>query len=187
MWRGVTGSLGPCGGGGIAGMAVGSQWRTWVARVYRAAVMMWWACPSRTMWRSMPKSFARWAAGWTVIWALVRWWALFPPSGACVRLSPGMCCCWCFGGGGPRARGSTQWRGMACSLDLLGRMYMPGSPGTVPRYMLPVMVGAGSGWRRGEVHGVEQGGSWCSHRGWSTPYGVTCTSKGPTARWSFWG
>ena len=31
---------------------------------------------------------------------------------------------------------------------------MPGSPGTVPRYMLPVMVGAGSGWRRGEVHGV---------------------------------
>ena len=51
---------------------------------------------------------------------------------------------------------------MACSLDLLGRMYMPGSPGTVPRYMLPVMVGAGSGWRRGEVHWVEQGGSWCS-------------------------
>ena len=34
---------------------------------------------------------------------------------------------------------------MACSLDLLGRMYMPGSPGTVPRYMLPVMVGADSG------------------------------------------
>ena len=76
---------------------------------------------------------------------------------------------------------------MACSLDLLGRMYMPGSPGTVPRYMLPVMVGAGSGWRRGEVHGVEQGGSWCSHRGWWMPYGVTCTAKGPTARWSLWG
>ena len=61
---------------------------------------------------------------------------------------------------------------MACSLDLLGGMYMPGSPGTVPRYMLPVMVGAGSGWRRGEVHGVEQGGSWCSHRGWSLLYGA---------------
>ena len=59
--------------------------------------------------------------------------------------------------------------------------------GTVPRYMLPVMVGAGSGWRRDEVHEVEQGGSWCSHRGWSMPYGVTCTAKGPTARWSLWG
>ena len=78
-------------------------------------------------------------------------------------------------------------RGMACSLDLLGRMYMPGSPGTVPRYMLPVMVGAGSGWRRGEVHGVEQGGSRCSHRGWLVPYGVTCTAKGPTARCSLLG
>ena len=45
MWRGVTGSLGPCGAGGIAGMAVGSQWCSWAARVYRAAVIMWWACP----------------------------------------------------------------------------------------------------------------------------------------------
>ena len=54
---------------------------------------------------------------------------------------------------------------MACSLDLLGRRYMPGSPGAVPKSMLPVMVGAGSGWRRGEVHGVEQGGSSCSHWG----------------------
>ena len=187
MWSGLTGSLGSCGGAGIAGIAVGSQGRLWAARVYRAAVMMWWACPSRTMWRSVPKSFGRWAAGWTVMWAMARWWAFFSPSGACVRLSPGMCCCWCFGGGGPRARDSTPWRGMACSLDLWGRMYMSGSPGTVPRYMLPVMVGAGSGWRRGEVHGVEQGGSWCSHRGWSTPYGVTCTAKGPTARWSLWG
>ena len=187
MWKGVTGSLGPWGGGGIAGMVVGSQWRSWAARVYRAAVMMWWACPSRTMWRSVPKSFGRWAAGWTVMWARARWWAFFPPSGACVRLSPGMCWCWCFGGGGPRARDSTQWRGMACSLDLLGRMYMPGSPGTVPRYIMPVMVGDGSGWRRGEVHGLEQGGSWCSHRQWSMPYGVTCTAKGPTARWSLWG
>ena len=141
MWKGDTGSLGPWGGGGIAGMVVGSQWRSWAARVYRAAVMMWWAWPSRTMWRSVPKSFGRWAAGWRVMWARARWWAFFPPSGACVRLSPGMCWCWCFGGGGPRARDSTQWRGMACSLDLLGRMYMPGSPGTVPRYMLPVMVG----------------------------------------------
>ena len=63
MWRGVTGSLGPWGGGGIAGMVVGSQWGSWAARVYRAAVMMWWACLSRTMWRSVPKSFGRWAAG----------------------------------------------------------------------------------------------------------------------------
>ena len=76
---------------------------------------------------------------------------------------------------------------MACSLDLSGRMYMPGSPGTVPRYMLPVMVGDGSGSRRGEVHRLEQGRSWCSHRGWSMLYGVTCTAKGPTARWSLWG
>ena len=40
---------------------------------------------------------------------------------------------------------------------------------TVPRYMLPVMVGAGSGWRRGVVHRVEQGGSRCSHREWWMP------------------
>ena len=187
MWKGVTGFLGPCGGGGIAGIAVGSQWCSWAARVYRAAVMMCWARPSRTMWRSVPKSFGRWAVGWTVMWARARWWAFFPPSGACDRLSPGMCWCWCFGGGGPRARDSTPCRAMACSLDLLGRMYMPGSSGTVPRYMLPVMVGAGSGWRRGGVHGVEQGGSWCSHRGWLMPYGVMCTAKGPTARCSLWG
>ena len=57
MWRGVTGSLGPCGVGGIAGMAVASQWCSWAARVSRAAVMMCWACPSRTMWRSAPKFF----------------------------------------------------------------------------------------------------------------------------------
>ena len=67
MWKGVTGSLGPWGGGGIVGMVVGSQWCSWAARVYRAAVMMWWACPSRRMWRSVPKSFGRWAVGWTVI------------------------------------------------------------------------------------------------------------------------
>ena len=60
-------------------------------------------------------------------------------------------------------------------------------PGTVPRYMLPVMVGAGSSWRRGEVHGVEQGGSWCLHRGCLMPYGVICTAKDPTARCSLWG
>ena len=64
---------------------------------------------------------------------------------------------------------------------------MPGSPGTVPRYLLPVMVGARGGWRRGEVHGVEQGRSWCSHRGWLMPYRVMCTAKGPTAGWSLWG
>ena len=139
------------------------------------------------MWRSVPKSFGRWAVGRTVMWARARWWALLPLSGACVRLSLGMCLCWCFGGGGPRARDSTPCRGMACFLDLLGRMYIPGSPGMVPRYMLPVMVGAGSGWRRGEVHGVEQGGSWCSHRGWLMPYGEMCTAKGLKARCRLWG
>ena len=69
-----------------------------------------------------------------------------------------MCWCWCFGGGGPRTRDSTLCMGLACLLELLGRMYMPGSPGAVHRYMLPIIVAAGSGWRRGEVHGVEQGG-----------------------------
>ena len=102
-------------------------------------------------------------------------------------VSPGMCWCWCFGGDGPRARDSTPCSGMSCSLDLFGRMYMPGYPGTVPRYMLPVMVGAGSRWRRGEVHRVEQGGSWCSHRNWLMPYGVMSTAKGPTACCSLWG
>ena len=105
MWKGVTGSSGPCGCGGIAGMVVGSQWHSWAARVYRAAVMMSWACPSRTMWRSVLKSFGRSAAGRTVMWARARWWAFFPPSGACVRLSPGMCWCWCFGGGGRKSEG----------------------------------------------------------------------------------
>ena len=73
MWKGMRGSLGPCGGGGIAGMAVGSQWCLWAARVYRAAVMMCWACLSRTMWRSVPKSFGRWVVGLTVMWARARW------------------------------------------------------------------------------------------------------------------
>ena len=86
MWKGVTGSLGPCGGGGIAWMIVGSQWRSWTARVYRAAVMMWWACPSRTMWRSVPKSFGRWAAGWTVMWARAVGGPFFP------RLAPASVC-----------------------------------------------------------------------------------------------
>ena len=40
MRKGVTGSFGPCGGGGITGMVVGSQWRSWAARVYRAAVII---------------------------------------------------------------------------------------------------------------------------------------------------
>ena len=57
MWKGLTGLFRPCGGGGIAGMAVGSQWCSWAARVYRAAVLMWGACPSGTMLRSVPKSF----------------------------------------------------------------------------------------------------------------------------------
>ena len=37
------------------------------------------------------------------------------------------------------------------------------------------------------MHGVEQGGSWCSHRGWLMPYGVMYTAKGLTARCSLWG
>ena len=101
MWRAVTGSLGPCGGGGIAGMAVGSQWWSWAARVYRAPVMIWWACPSRTMWLSAPKFFGRWAVEWTVMWARTRLWAFFPSAGACVRLSPGMCWCWYLMGAVP--------------------------------------------------------------------------------------
>ena len=64
---------------------------------------------------------------------------------------------------------------------------MPWSPGTVPSYMLPVMLGAGSSWRRGKVHGVEQGGSWCSHPELSMPYGVMCLAKVPIARCSLWG
>ena len=63
-----------------------------------------------------------------------------------------------FWWGRSQGEGLYSMEGLACSLDLLGRMYMLGFPGTVPRYMLPVMMGAGSGWRRGEVHGVEQGG-----------------------------
>ena len=61
----------------------------------------------------------------------------------------------------------------------------------VSRYGAQVHVARDRGGRqrlrRGGVHGVEQGGSWCSHRGWSMPYGVTCKAKGPTARWSLWG
>ena len=71
-------------------------------------------------------------------------------------------------------------------MDLLGRIYIPGSPGLVPTYMLPDMVGAGSGWRRAEVHGVERGGTWCSQRVWSMPYGVISTAKGSTVRCSLW-
>ena len=48
------------------------------------------ACPSGTMWRSVPKSIVRWAVWWTVMLARACWWAFFPPSGACDRLSPGM-------------------------------------------------------------------------------------------------
>ena len=94
MWEGVTESLGLCGGGGIPGMTVGSQWCSWAARVYRAAVMMCLACPSRTMWRSALKSFVRWAVGWTMIRSRARWLAFFPPSSACDCLSLG-----CVGAG----------------------------------------------------------------------------------------
>ena len=55
---------------------MGSQWCSRAARVYRAAVMMWWAGPSRTMWRSVPKFFGRWAVRWTVMSARLRWWRL---------------------------------------------------------------------------------------------------------------
>ena len=86
--EGLTGYLRPCDGGGIAWMAVRSQWCGWAARVYRAAVMMCWACPSRTMCRSVPKSFGRWTVlvgpfppvqclrpfvSWDVL-VLVFWW-----------------------------------------------------------------------------------------------------------------
>ena len=64
---------------------------------------------------------------------------------------------------------------------------MSGSPGIVPRYMLLGIVGAGSGRRSAEVHRVEQGGLWCSRRGWSMPYGVMWTANGPTACCSLWG
>ena len=61
----------------------------------------------------------------------------------------------------------------------------------VPRYGAQVHVardgGCRSGWRRGEVHGGERGGSWCSHRGRLMMYGVICAAKGQTARWSLWG
>ena len=72
-------------------MVVGSQWCSWAARVYRTAVMSCWPCPSTTMWRSVPKSSGRWVVGWAVMWAKARWWAFFPPSEACDRLSPRMC------------------------------------------------------------------------------------------------
>ena len=52
--------------------------------------------------------------------------------------------------------------------------------------VLPVMVGAGSSWCRGEVHRVEQGGWWCSQRELSMPYGVMCTAKFLTAHCSLW-
>ena len=71
--EGGDGIFGALGWWGHCWVVVGSQWRSWAARVYRAAVMMWWACPSRTMWRSVPKSFGRWAAGWTVMWARAGW------------------------------------------------------------------------------------------------------------------
>ena len=79
MWKGLTGSLGACSGGGIAGMAVGSQWCSWAATVYKAAVMMCWACPSRTMWRSVPKSFGRWAWGVDVDVGQIALVGLFSP------------------------------------------------------------------------------------------------------------
>ena len=44
MCRGVTGSLGPCNGEGIAGMVVWSQWCSRAARVYSDA-FLWGAWP----------------------------------------------------------------------------------------------------------------------------------------------
>ena len=40
---------------------------------------MSWACPSRMMWRSVPKSLGRRAVGWTVMWARAHWWAFSFP------------------------------------------------------------------------------------------------------------
>ena len=59
-----------------------------------------------------------------------------------------------FRGGRSKGEGLHPVQRVACSLDPLDRMYMPRSPGTVPRYMLPVMVEAGSGWRRGARSGA---------------------------------
>ena len=121
------------------------------------------------------------------MWARARWCSYFPLSAACDRFPPE------FGGGGAFL-GAVGGReilpfegGLRVTLDLLGRMYMPGSPGTVPRYMLPDIVGAGIGMRRAEPHRVKQGGLWCSQRGWSMLYGVMWTGKGPTARCNLWG
>ena len=47
--------------------------------------------------------------------------------------------------GAVQGRGILLCRRVACSLDSLGKMYMPRSPGSVPRYMLPDMVAAWSG------------------------------------------
>ena len=184
MWRGPTGSLGPCGGGGIAGMVMGFQLvfsGSEGVQGSRGDVLGLFLLDNVAL-----RAEGRWALGWTAMWSRMRWLALFLPSVARNRLSPGMCWCWCFCRGSPRARDSTPSRGLACSLDLLGRMYMPWSPGTVPRYMLLVMLGAWSGWDRGELHGVEQGGSWCSQREWSMPYGLMCTAKGLMAPRSLW-
>ena len=41
--------------------------------------MMCWACPSTTMWRSLPRFSGRRDVGWIVMLAGARWWAFFPP------------------------------------------------------------------------------------------------------------
>ena len=84
MWRGLMGSLGPCGGGGIAGMVMGSQWCSRAERLYRAAVMMCWACSSRTMWRSVLKVGGLW--GGRRCGPECVGWGFFP------RLSPATGC-----------------------------------------------------------------------------------------------
>ena len=61
----------------------------------------------------------------------------------------------------------------------------------IPRYGAQVHVARDGGGRERLAQGRGASGgagpSWCSHRGWLMPYGVICTAKGRTARWSMWG
>ena len=113
------------------------------------AVMMCWACPSRTMCRSMPKSFGRWTVGWTVMWARARWWAVFPPSSACDCLFPGMCWCWCFGWGRSKGEGLYPVQGDAV---------FPGPVGQDVYAWVP--------WHGAQVHVARDGGGreWLAQR-----------------------
>ena len=47
--------------------------------------------------------------------------------------------------------------------------------------------GAGAVGVEARCRGWSRRGGGCSDRGWSMPYGVMCTAKGPTTRCSLWG